>query len=135
MSLPVAIAVLLQSVSPAATPTPAPTATPTPSSAVAVGLPLCLSRPVTGGTAGSRFDVVVTSALSTTLLTKGFSVIPCATSYWTAAKYRDEVCRLAKGNTAVQARLETFIGVKPTLLCETAAVLGTSVDSVLTRAN
>ena len=99
---------------------------------VDVEVPVCLSRSVTDAK-GKRatFEVAVTSVLSSDLLKGGFTVMPCASSRWNAARYRAEMCKLAEGNSAVQARWAEMLGVEPKRLCEASGKLGIALDRAL----
>jgi hypothetical protein len=123
----------------AGTPTPSPSATPAPGlpgGLPALPIPVCLTRPVTDAKGKPQtFAVIVPSAQSAGLQVMGFSVRPCAAVSIRPAAYRDDMCRLARGNSAVQRRLETVLGAKPVDLCTSARALGTALDGVVTTTN
>lgn len=117
-------------------PTPTPTATPTPSVPTVPLVPVCLTRTVTDSKGVQHpYPIIVSTLESAALVLKGFAVAPCATTRIRPATYRTEVCRLARGNTAVQLRLESMLGAKPKDLCASAQALGSALDAVITLVN
>jgi len=84
----------------------------------------CMVRQATGGKQTPFSFVAIVPADNVDELTaKGFAATPCAANSNRFADYKAQMCELAKGNDAVQARTEEVLGATGIKLCNAARKL------------
>lgn len=84
----------------------------------------CLVRQATGGKqAPFSFVAIVPDDTVGELTARGFAATPCTATAEQFAAYKAQMCKLAEGNDAVQARTEEVLGTTGIKLCNAARKL------------